>query len=105
MKRRTILFFGIALLGWVLMGSGSVQADWPQLAKLTADDGAAEDQFGFSVSVCGDYALVGALFDNDKGTNSGSAYVFKWDGTKVVPQCNSCPKKGSSIKDVEKIDK
>ncbi|MCS5608350.1 MAG: FG-GAP repeat protein, partial [Alphaproteobacteria bacterium] len=29
-------------------------------AKLVSDDGAANDQFGRSVSVDGDYAIVGA---------------------------------------------
>lgn len=33
---------------------------WGQVAKLTASDAAAEDFFGYSVSVAGDTALVGA---------------------------------------------
>ena len=45
-------------------------------AKLTASDGAASDFFGFSVSISGDTALVGAHGDDDNGSNSGSAYVF-----------------------------
>ncbi len=51
-------------------------ADWDQLAKLTAADGAAYDYFGLSVSISGDYAIVGAFYDDDNGTNSGSAYIF-----------------------------
>ncbi|MGR0482521.1 MAG: FG-GAP repeat protein [Candidatus Electronema sp. V4] len=49
---------------------------WSQQAKLTAADGAADDYFGGSVSVSGDTAIIGAYFDDDKGTDSGSAYVF-----------------------------
>jgi uncharacterized repeat protein (TIGR01451 family) len=49
---------------------------WGQVAKLTATDGAAEDDFGASVAVSGDTALVGAYGDDDNGYNSGSAYVF-----------------------------
>ncbi len=49
---------------------------WTQNAKLTAFDGALNDLFGFSVSVSGDYAVVGAYSDDDNGSNSGSAYVF-----------------------------
>ncbi|MHC4574207.1 MAG: post-COAP-1 domain-containing protein [Planctomycetota bacterium] len=49
---------------------------WIEQAKLTASDGAAGDRFG-RLSVTGDYVIVGAEFDDDKGTNSGSAYVFK----------------------------
>ena len=47
-----------------------------QTAKLTASDGAAGDQFGYSVAVSGDTVVVGALFDDDNGRDSGSAYVF-----------------------------
>ena len=56
---------------------------WTQQTKLTADDGAQGDQFGYSVSLYGDTAVIGAFFDDDKGTNSGSAYVFtrSVDGT------------------------
>ena len=48
---------------------------WAQEAKLLASDGAAGDLFGWSVSISGDYAVVGAFGDDDNGTNSGSAYV------------------------------
>ncbi len=52
------------------------EGEWSQQAKLLADDGAAGDQFGFSVDLDGDTALIGAPLDNDNGSNSGSAYVF-----------------------------
>ncbi len=45
-------------------------------AKLTASDGAAADSFGRSVAVSGDTVVVGAPYDDDKGSASGSAYVF-----------------------------
>jgi len=47
-----------------------------QLQKLVAQDRAAEEYFGWSVSVSGDLALVGARWDDDNGTHSGSIYVF-----------------------------
>jgi hypothetical protein len=50
---------------------------WEQKQKLTASDGAAGDQFGFSVSVSGNVAIVGAYTDDDKGTDSGSAYLYE----------------------------
>jgi len=50
---------------------------WQQIAKLTAADGAAGDEFGVSVSVSGNTALVGAILDDDGGLDSGSAYVFR----------------------------
>ena len=49
---------------------------WSRQAKLTADDGAAGDYFGYSVAVEGDTAVVGAYRDDDQGSDSGSAYVF-----------------------------
>ena len=51
-------------------------AAWSQVAKLTASDGAARDDFGLSVAVDGDTVVVGAIGDDDNGSNSGSAYVF-----------------------------
>jgi len=47
-----------------------------QLFKLLPSDGARNDQFGISVAVSGNLAVIGALGDNDNGSNSGSAYVF-----------------------------
>ena len=52
-------------------------AGWVQKTKLTAWDGGAQDYFGFSVSIDGDYIIVGAPYDDDKGGNTGSAYIFK----------------------------
>ena len=57
---------------------GSLASGWTQRAKLVASDGAASDQFS-SVSISGDTIVVGASHDDDKGTNSGSAYVFARD--------------------------
>ena len=48
-----------------------------QLHKLTADDAALGDQFGFSVAMDGDNAIVGAWRNDDAGSNSGAAYVFE----------------------------
>jgi hypothetical protein len=59
---------------------------WSQQEKLTALDSAANDYFGISVSISGDYAIVGACGDDDKGSSSGSAYTFNRDGTNWVEQ-------------------
>ncbi len=52
------------------------KGQWSQVRKLIASDGAAEDVFGHSVSLDGNTILVGALYDDDAGPFSGSAYVF-----------------------------
>ena len=61
---------------------------WGQVAKLTATDGAAGDEFGWSVALSGDAAIVGAPFDADAGDASGSAYLFARDqgGTEAWDQ-------------------
>ena len=53
---------------------------WVETAKLTASDAASGDEFGISVSLSGDTALVGAYADDGAtGTDSGAAYEF-WLG-------------------------
>jgi hypothetical protein len=54
---------------------------WSQQQKLTASDGAAGDQFGYSVSVSGDTAVIGAYYKNiGSNTHQGAAYVFVLGG-------------------------
>jgi hypothetical protein len=60
--------------------------DWQQQAKLTAADGATDDRFGEAVALHGDTILVGAPFDDDHGSASGSAYVFHRTGTTWTQQ-------------------
>ena len=45
--------------------------------KLLASDGATVDVFGDSVGLSGGIGLVGARRDDDNGSDSGSAYVFR----------------------------
>lgn len=56
-----------------------------QLFKLNADDAFAGDRFGESVDIDGGLAVVGASYDDDNGSFSGSAYVFSViDGLQTV---------------------
>lgn len=71
---------------WVDAGSAYVfQKDqgganqWGQVRKLVAGDADMGDSFGFSISVSGKVVLIGAHNDNDKGDNSGAAYLFGRD--------------------------
>jgi len=56
--------------------------NWQEIANLTASDVASMelDQFGASVTLAGNLALVGAWLDDDAGLNSGAAYLFEEDG-------------------------
>lgn len=47
-----------------------------QLAKFTADDGQWRDDFGWSVALSGDTAIIGARLEDANGVDSGAAYVF-----------------------------
>ncbi|MGH9840105.1 MAG: FG-GAP repeat protein, partial [Blastocatellia bacterium] len=60
---------------------------WTQQQKLLAAAGATGDQFGRSVAVSGDTAVVGAPFDDVGGnTDQGSAYIFTRNGTVWTQQ-------------------
>ena len=54
--------------------------NWSQQAKLIASDGGPDNRFGIAVDISGGYVIVGAFFDDDYGTRSGSAYIFERDG-------------------------
>jgi hypothetical protein len=60
---------------------------WSQEAKVTANDGAANDQFGYSVAISDDstndvtYVIIGAYLDDITHSNQGSAYIFTRSGT------------------------
>ncbi|MFT5286749.1 MAG: hypothetical protein ACI8TQ_002921 [Planctomycetota bacterium] len=47
-----------------------------QIAKLQASDGESSDSLGESVGIGGTTAIAGALFDEDNGFGTGSAYLF-----------------------------
>jgi len=50
---------------------------WVKEAILSASDAAEGDWFGYSVSISGDVAVIGAPWDDDGGADSSSAYVFE----------------------------
>ncbi len=67
---------GVSSAAYVFVDTGST---WMQQAKLTSGDSVASDEFGIFVSLSGDTAIVNAVFDDDAGTDSGSAYIFERD--------------------------
>jgi hypothetical protein len=68
---------------------------WVQEARLVADDGAAGDYFGNGVSISGERILIGAPFDDDHASQSGSAYVFRYDGSTWVEEAKLVPPEGA----------
>lgn len=73
--------------------------DWAEVQKLVASDPGQQDQFGYSVAISGDYALIGAAFEDEDASgmntlgSAGSAYIFARDSEtgnwaevqKIVP--------------------
>jgi len=54
-------------------------SSWVEEQKLTASDGAVFDYFGYSVSVSGNVAVVGAYQRNCPGSDCGAAYVYRFN--------------------------
>ncbi len=72
---------------------------WMQTAKLTASDGAADDKFGYSVSIDKDIAVVGA-----SERENGAIYVFQkedntWGENQVItsPELSDDAELGMSV--------
>ena len=63
------------------------ETTWAQQQKLMASDGEVGDRFSYTVSISGDYTIIGANGDDDGGIDdSGAAYVFKRSGTTWTEQ-------------------
>ena len=63
-------------------GSGSAyifDLDGTQLAKIVSSDAANADHFGVSLAIGSGRIVVGADFDDDTATDSGSAYIYDLD--------------------------
>jgi len=72
--------------GSVYIFERNASDSWIEVEKLVAIDRAEDDKFGSSVSINGEYAIVGAI-DKDESTSgggiavsAGSAYVFRRTG-------------------------
>jgi hypothetical protein len=52
-------------------------SSWTEQAKLTISDGEPNDLFGVAISMNSNQAIVAAIGDDDMGSFSGSAYLFK----------------------------
>ncbi|UCD74432.1 MAG: hypothetical protein JSV91_11650 [Phycisphaerales bacterium] len=67
---------GLLFTGAASAGSRSIDCQPVQVAKCVAPDGSSEDYFGLSADIDGDTFVVGSIWDDSNGYNSGSAYVF-----------------------------
>ncbi|MEO7310428.1 MAG: FG-GAP repeat protein [Chitinophagaceae bacterium] len=75
--------------GNAIQGSASIYqyvgGNWVLMQKIIDATGAAGDAFGYSVSISGNYAIVGAFYD-DVGVNAdqGSASIYQYIGGNWV---------------------
>ncbi len=68
-------------LPWQVLEQLKALTGSEELAKVTASDGAANDELGYAVAISedGNTIVVGARWDDDAGSASGSAYIFERD--------------------------
>jgi hypothetical protein len=74
----------LILVGRPYDGNGSAYVfkddgtgNWVQIDRIAAFDGASDDRFGTTVALDGTTALIGAIYDDDMGAGSGSAYLYQ----------------------------
>lgn len=56
--------------------------EWSMIQKIIPADNEAGDHFGNAVAQHEDLMAVGAYFDNDNGSKSGSVYLFQWQNNQ-----------------------
>ncbi len=82
---------GLSGSAYVYRNDGST---WVEEAKLVASDAAVQDWFGYSVAISGDVVVIGAHKNDDNGSNSGSAYIYRYDGSRWVEEAKLLPLDG-----------
>ncbi|MEZ6083097.1 MAG: hypothetical protein R3E58_03865 [Phycisphaerae bacterium] len=61
------------------------EGTWQGPVEYTPTETAAGDRFGFAIAIYGNRSIVGAFLDDDKGADSGSAFLL----TFAADDCNS----------------
>ena len=64
--------------------------------RALADDAGAADRMGWSVALSGDTAILGAPYDDVRGVDQGSAYVFVRSGSAWVQQARLLANDGAA---------
>ncbi|PCI97347.1 MAG: hypothetical protein COB15_07860 [Flavobacteriales bacterium] len=88
-KRKNNITKTLPILLLLCINSIGYSQNWNEIIKIAASDRAINDQFGYSVDISGDYAVVGANGDDDdeNGLNplstAGSVYILERNGAGV----------------------
>ena len=64
---------------------------WNQEAKLVASDASGGEEFGQSVALSGNVAVIGAAREDDGGTDRGAAYVYRRSGASWNEEAKLTP--------------
>lgn len=71
----------LATLTGIIFSVSGYSQNFTEILKAVPSDRADDDQFGYAVSIDGDYAVIGAYSDNFGGSeNHGSVYIYKRNG-------------------------
>jgi hypothetical protein len=71
-------------------------SSWQQEQKLLASDGGWNHIFGKSLAASANVALIGSHRDDDLGGNSGSAYVFRFNGVDWIEEAKLLASDGAT---------
>ncbi len=99
--------YGIISIGLSICISGIAQSNQSCVeTKLLASDGAADDLYGISVAVSASRVVVGSVFDDDLGSNSGSIYIYEdvdtaWIETKILSSDGAIDDQFGNAVDIE----
>lgn len=81
MRSKSLAALSAALVGSLAAPPARAQCE---LARVEALDGAAGDDLGHVVALCGDTLLVGAPNDDEGGTDRGAVFVFERFGPSWI---------------------
>ncbi len=83
---RTALGLTATLLMLTSSPPARAQCTDTELTPLIPADGATDDRAGYCVAIDGHVAIVGSVWHDASGANSGAAYVFRHDGQSWQPE-------------------
>ena len=69
---------------------------WNEIQVIAAPDGASSDWFGRSLALQGNTLVIGAPQDDDVGAESGSVYVYVFNGSIWQPQAKLLASDGAA---------
>ena len=103
LKTQWLRMIVVPLLLCLLSTPSASAQTWAEIVKQVASDREVADDYGHAVAIDGDYAIVGALYEDTEGNGAGAAYILRRDegGTDNWGQIKKIT--GSGIDDSDKF--